>query len=136
MAQTLWHFCDACDHHGDDGHRDHANAADQRLALGASSDLLRISRNHMDYATQAAAAVDGNRRVSGLITLLTEVMARVTGLEPATFGVTGRRSNQLSYTRADVVRVVRRGLFVCQGTACGLYLQQHSPHDLCSNLNS
>ncbi len=27
-------------------------------------------------------------------------MARVTGLEPATSGVTGRHSNQLSYTRA------------------------------------
>ena len=31
-------------------------------------------------------------------------MARVTGLEPAASGVTGRRSNQLSYTRK------RRGL--------------------------
>jgi hypothetical protein len=30
-------------------------------------------------------------------------MARVTGLEPATLGVTGRYSNQLSYTRAWVV---------------------------------
>jgi hypothetical protein len=43
----------------------------------------------MDYATAAVADVDGNWKV-----------ARVTGLEPATLGVTGRYSNQLSYTRA------------------------------------
>ena len=34
-------------------------------------------------------------------------LARVTGLEPATSGVTGRRSNQLSYTRSDG-RVLKR----------------------------
>ncbi len=31
-------------------------------------------------------------------------MARVTGLEPATSGVTGRHSNRLSYTRALWIR--------------------------------
>jgi hypothetical protein len=37
-------------------------------------------------------------------------MARVTGLEPATSGVTGRHSNQLSYTRAfpDIERQKRQ----------------------------
>jgi hypothetical protein len=43
-------------------------------------------------------------------------MARVTGLEPATFGVTGRRSNQLSYTRVSVDAAVRRGAKACQET--------------------
>ncbi len=37
-------------------------------------------------------------------------VARVTGLEPATSGVTGRHSNQLSYTRVSQPRrLVRRG---------------------------
>ena len=39
------------------------------------------------------------RSSSGLLILL-EKMAGVTGLEPATSGVTGRHSNQLSYTPA------------------------------------
>ena len=39
------------------------------------------------------------------------VMAGVTGLEPATSGVTGRRSNQLSYTPAAVAP--RRRQILC-----------------------
>ena len=42
-------------------------------------------------------------------------MARVTGLEPATSGVTGRRSNQLSYTRASLgSRATKAGAKGCQ----------------------
>ena len=45
-------------------------------------------------------------------------MARVTGLEPAASGVTGRRSNQLSYTR-----VVRPGNY-----DAGAALSRPNPH--------
>ncbi len=48
---------------------------------------------------------DARKRAAGAIFIvrMKEEMARVTGLEPAASGVTGRRSNQLSYTRALVV---------------------------------
>ena len=43
-------------------------------------------------------AVTGSMPVISLLDLFE--VARLTGLEPATSGVTGRHSNQLSYNRA------------------------------------
>ena len=40
------------------------------------------------------------------------MMARLTGLEPATPGVTGRYSNQLSYNRASLFRPIPSGVGV------------------------
>ncbi len=42
------------------------------------------------------------RATSCILLILLQEMARVTGLEPAASGVTGRRSNQLSYTRVAI----------------------------------
>ena len=42
------------------------------------------------------------RATSCILLILLQKMARVTGLEPAASGVTGRRSNQLSYTRLAI----------------------------------
>ena len=47
-------------------------------------------------------------------------MARATGLEPAASGVTGRRSNQLSYARAMLHTGVRRRTLLIRDAAHGV----------------
>ena len=80
----------------------------RRIARFTSGHNLPDCRHHLDFSSQANPAMDGNRHVSRIIAAAFKSsidfrkprkMARVTGLEPATSGVTGRRSNQLSYSR-------------------------------------
>src|SRR3546814_11775632 len=68
-------------------HRQYGSPDRATAWRGANGDL-RSSGDRLDLAAEAITRLDGNRE-----------MARVTGLAPATSGVTGRRYNQLSYTR-------------------------------------
>ena len=60
-------------------------------------------------------------------------MARVTGLEPATSGVTGRHSNRLSYTRALTLpaaassRLIKRLPHWCQALAAAIGRSNRTP---------
>ena len=60
-------------------------------------------------------------------------MAGVTGLEPATSGVTGRRSNQLSYTPGlitlgNVLKLINQRFFVKQIPEKNkIFNRKHSP---------
>src|SRR3546814_2387747 len=69
------------------GHRQYGSP-DRATAWRCANGDLRSSGDRLDLAAEAITRLDGNQE-----------MARVTGLEPATSGVTGRHSNQLSYTR-------------------------------------
>ena len=66
-----------------------------RMCL-AGNDFIAVQRTNNDSALpeQAANISESMEKI--------EKMARVTGLEPATSGVTGRHSNRLSYTRASL----------------------------------
>ena len=48
-------------------------------------------------------------------------VARVTGLEPAASAVTGRRSNQLSYTRASEVGLINSFALGLSSAICALF---------------
>src|SRR3546814_8516176 len=68
-------------------HRQYGSPDRATAWRGENGDLCS-SGDRLDLAAEAITRLDGNRE-----------KARETGLEPATSGVTGRRSNQLSYTR-------------------------------------
>src|SRR5205823_8531492 len=69
----------------------------------------RLERKRGFAADWRAATADRlpDRKASGV--------AGATGLEPATSGVTGRRSNQLSYAPVPRRRLIQGALIWCQG---------------------
>jgi hypothetical protein len=67
--------------------------------IGSNSKLFRYRSICGDRGTGSHGHFAVESRAIFIVSKFEEKMARVTGLEPATSGVTGRRSNQLSYTR-------------------------------------
>ena len=73
-----------------------ADSAIASPAIGAKATLPRSQKVTRDWLTPLVTLA--NSHCKHLISRKNKRMAGVTGLEPAASGVTGRRSNQLSYT--------------------------------------
>ena len=100
MAETSWHAGDLANHINLVRDRRECIRFYRCAAYCRTKYHLLGRRHHLDSANASAVDLDGNGIIPRTTSSLeTWEVARVTGLEPATSGVTGRRSNQLSYTR-------------------------------------
>ena len=107
MAKTSGNDSHPFDHpglDGDCGNPDRSYWRSQLLVVAAN---LHISGNRLDISDQTTFNMDEYWKIPPLV-LKIRKMARVTRLELATSGVTGRRSNQLSYRSALPVRTAGR----------------------------
>ena len=75
----------------------------------ATGRAYRITMDHVRRVQVVEPKSFGRRGGRTRHSLHSQEVARVTGLEPATSGVTGRHSNQLSYTRIPRREAMRRG---------------------------